>query len=318
MKTLFFLFAILICSSGYTKNALVIILGQLRASEITYENIKANLIDNLNADLAICVGVNRTFNFNDPFYKFSKYKFLYPEYNDYAMPLDLCFHDLYKFSAYDSGCVNWREYQEINGNFLGGTSDLKKTDLIRGGSGGVLIFYRWMLLNQLIKHDILEKYDYFIITRSDFFYLIPHPSLDVFSPENLYFPDGEHYGGVTDRHVVLPRKFVKSYLNILESMMDAKKKYKNELLIHTDLNIESLIKFHLQKEECWEKSRFFPYIMFTVRNPSTSTRWSVGDYSESLGYFIKYRSEFDMAVKHKEDLEKEGVDCNIFYKTRIN
>ena len=53
---LFFLIAMLISSLSYGKEkTLVVILAETRAHELTYKNIKENLIDIVEADLAVCI-----------------------------------------------------------------------------------------------------------------------------------------------------------------------------------------------------------------------------------------------------------------------
>ena len=42
---------------------------------------------------------------------------------------------------------------------------------------------------------MLDRYDWFLITRSDMMYPIPHPDLDLFSPEYVWVPAGERWGG---------------------------------------------------------------------------------------------------------------------------
>ena len=58
-------------------NTLVIILSETRAHELTFTNFKKNVIDELNADLCLCIGFNSNYNYDNPFYKLAKYKFLY-------------------------------------------------------------------------------------------------------------------------------------------------------------------------------------------------------------------------------------------------
>ena len=56
---------------------LVIILAETRAYELTFDNFKKNVIDRLDADLCLCIGIKSDYNYNNPFYTLAKYKFLY-------------------------------------------------------------------------------------------------------------------------------------------------------------------------------------------------------------------------------------------------
>jgi hypothetical protein len=66
------------------------------------------------------------------------------------------------------------------------------------------------------------------VTRSDFIWNIPHPDTKLLNENHIYIPDGEKYGGVTDRHTIIPAKYVETYLNIIED--ELKYSLKNKLL----------------------------------------------------------------------------------------
>ena len=53
---------------------LVVILSETRASELTFDSFKKNVIDELNADLCLCIGVKSDYDYNNSFYNLAKYK----------------------------------------------------------------------------------------------------------------------------------------------------------------------------------------------------------------------------------------------------
>ena len=63
---------------------LVVILSETRASELTFRSFKQNVIDELNADLCLCIGVKPDYDYNNPFYQLAKYKFIYDEPDDFG------------------------------------------------------------------------------------------------------------------------------------------------------------------------------------------------------------------------------------------
>jgi hypothetical protein len=73
---------------------LVIILSETRASELTFDNFKQNVIDELEADLCVCIGVKANYDYNNPFYQLAKYKFLYDEPDDYGDAFDYAYNIL--------------------------------------------------------------------------------------------------------------------------------------------------------------------------------------------------------------------------------
>lgn len=371
---------------------LVIILSETRASELTFDSFKKNVIDELNADLCVCIGVKPDYDYNNPIYQLAKYKFLYDEPHDFGdafeyayniisenKPKYECLHNVnalygklqnpqqssenityygnienFNVNDYDDdevvlhtkdfqdnvwknqvyGMKNsnntnlvsqknvitykkplyWREFLKVKDQFLGGVNDSHNQ---HPGSAGILIFFRWFLLKNLIDNDLINKYDKFIITRSDFIYQLPHPKVEHMNNNCIWIPDCEHYGGYTDRHVVLSKNNIESYLNILNNLVLRSNEYFIKMKGRNNWNLEMLIKFHLEQNNVLHFVKEFPYVMYSVRNINGTTRWSQGDYSNKLGYYIKYRSEYDKSSNYKNEFEKSTLTIDEFYKKHI-
>jgi len=73
---------------------LVIVLSETRGSELTFDNFKTNVIDELEADLCVCIGVKRDYDYNNPFYKLAKYKFTYDEPDDFGDAFDYAYNSI--------------------------------------------------------------------------------------------------------------------------------------------------------------------------------------------------------------------------------
>jgi hypothetical protein len=372
---------------------LVVILSETRAHELTYDNIKINLIDELNADLCLCIGVKPDYDYNNPFYKLAKYKFTYDEPNDFGDAFEYAYNmissnkpkyeclkninalygeiqkpqqsteninyygneetitniddfkdntivihtndfpdDLWKNQVYGiknndntnlisqenvityKKHLHWREFLKIKDQFLGGVKDKYNQ---HPGSAGILIFFRWFLLKNLIENDLINKYDRFIITRSDFLYQLPHPKVELMNENCIWIPDCEHYKGFTDRHVVLSKKNIEPYLNILNNFVLKSNDYFFKMKNYNEWNLEQVIKFHLEQNNLLHLVKEIPYIMYSVRNNNGSTRWAKGNYSNELGYYIKYQSEYDKSSYYKNEFKILDLDIDEFYKKKI-
>jgi hypothetical protein len=70
------------------EKTLVIIIAETRAHEFSYPSFKKNLLDNLDADLALCIAKNEWENTNNPYYKSAKYIWTYDEPEDWGSALD--------------------------------------------------------------------------------------------------------------------------------------------------------------------------------------------------------------------------------------
>lgn len=306
----------LISISSYAdeKKTLVIILAETREHQITYENFNKNVLQPLHADLAVCIGVRDSYVYENPFYQNATYRFCYPEPEDYGIAFEEAYQTILAENPSISNPFYWRHFLKLKDQFLGGIKDKFNE---HKGSGAILIFYRWFLLHNILQNDVLNKYDFFVITRSDFIYTLPHPSMHLLSENHIYIPNGEGYGGITDRHVILPKKFLISYLDILNKMVTHGNEYYTKMRSHKNWNLEQFIKFHLLESSVWNQVQFFPYIMYSVRSEEGTTRWSTGTYSSKHGYYIKYLSEYKLALHNRLLFEKERRSLDDFYKAHI-
>lgn len=367
---------------------LVIVLSETRASELTFNSFKKNVIDELNADLCVCIGVKPDYDYNNPFYQLAKYRFTYNEPDDFGDAFEYAYNiltqnrpkyeclknvnglfgkihhpeqttdnisyygeaidqvdifnddeivvhtnefpdDLWKNKVYgikhsDNVLVHqenvttykkslyWREFLKIH--FLGW--GVKGAITEHPASSGILIFFRWFLLKQLIDNGLIEQYDRFIITRSDYIYQLPHPKVDLMS-DNIWIPDSEQYGGYTDRHVILSKNTIVPYLNIFNNMVIRSNEYFMNMIIK-DWNLEQLIKMHLEKNNVIHLVKEFPYIMYSVRNINGTSRWAQGDFSPELGYYIKYSTEYSKSCFYKNLFQQSGLTIDEFYKCLYN
>jgi hypothetical protein len=366
-------------------NTLVIILSETRAYELTFDNFKKNVIDELNADLCLCIGVKPDYNYNNPFYNLAKYKFLYDEPDDFGDAFEYAYNilcenrpkyellkninalycntnnleninfygnienikniddfnddeivihtnefedELWKnqifgiknsynnlviqenVNTFKKG-IHWREFLKVKDQFLGGIKDKYNE---HPGSAGILIFFRWFLLKNLIDNDLINKYDRFIITRSDYIYQLPHPKLSLMNEKNIWIPDSEDCGGFTDRHVILSKTNIGSYLNILNNFVFRSNEYFMKLKNYNSWNLEQLIKFHLKQNNIIHLVKQLPYVMYTVRNINGSTRWANGYYSNELGYYIKYATEYEKSSYYRNEFIRSKLNIDDFYK----
>jgi hypothetical protein len=371
---------------------LVIVLSETRAHELTFEGFKKNVIDELNADLCLCIGVKPDYDYNNPFFQLAKYKFLYDEPEDFGDSFEDAYNiitknrpkyeklshvnslhgklqhpkqsnenvtyygnadnisniifndedeivvytneyqdDLWKNQVYGvkksdnvltaeenvimyKKPLYWREFLKIKDQYMGGVKDAENE---HPGSAGILIFFRWFLMKNLIDSDIINKYDRFIITRSDFIYQLPHPKLDLMDEKNIWIPDAEHYCGYTDRHVILSKANIEIYLSIFKNMVLRSNEYFFTMQNYL-WELEGLIRFNFIKNDVLHLVKEFPYVMYAVRNINGSTRWSEGDYSNELGYYIKYQSEYDKSTYYKNEFEKSDLTIDEFYRKCIS
>lgn len=265
---------------------LVIILAETRGHDLTWENNVQNFIGPLNADLSLCVGYREGYDrLKDPFYKNAKYTIEYNEPKDYS--------EAYNIAAkfYGKEKDSWRKILQVKDQLFGGIKDLHNE---HRGAGGLLIFYRWLFIHTFPQSK-LDDYDRFIITRSDFFYKFTHIPLGCLDPHYIWIPEGENYGGITDRHMIVNRADLHSCLNFLEKIITDTDNLLIEMTsMDTNWNIEKFLMFQMKKNNLYSKIRIFPRSMFTVRGAHHTSRWDNDPklFLKEHNFYVKYIAEY--------------------------
>lgn len=249
------------------KKYLVILAGSPRGGIAAWESLNKYVLKYLDADLAVCYGS-----------KFSNHETKYIE-------------NLAKFKWIFDEPDNWREYYEKNfvGNWeelflLGEDLGLSGIDN-KNGSGAIVCGLKHFILSNY--SDEILKYEKIIYTRFDQMYT-DYPFK--FNEDHLYIPEGEDYGGICDRFIAMPSKYIKSYLNICN--------YINEpsSLEGKLFNCEGLHLSYLKNQNLDSKVLRIPRFQFTVSTENDKTRWRVGLYKLHFTKLIlKYPEEFIMA-----------------------
>jgi hypothetical protein len=262
-------------------SVLVVVVGTTRAWELSWESLSANLLDELDADLALCVG-DRDEGPN-PFYERAMQIWRVHEPDDWA-------------EAYDEavGDSSWRALLEPGDALFGGIRD---TPHPQPGMVALLIYMRWFLRGCLEGSGALESYDWLVMTRSDFLWPLPHPDLHTLSDRRLYLLDGEQYGGVSCRHVVLPRRLAGRFLQLYDPVFEDPERLALQLerwryvAGWSFLNLERFQAARLDDLGLRRRIGYLPYVPYAVRAPGGPTGWSTGVLDPDRGFYVKYPSE---------------------------
>ena len=284
------------------KSTLVIILSETRGHEHTFNLFKSNLLDVLQADLCLCIADNHREEKKNPFYQNAKYIWVYKEPFDWGDAFD----DAQSIEGYKG---NWRKLLEVKNQWLGGI----KGKEAHPGSAGILLFFRWFLKKSIIDNQILDLYDRFVVTRSDFVHRIPHVPIEFLDPNFVWIPDGEDYGGFTDRHIVAHRRDIIDVLSITDPIIANPDDLYSKMIHSKNWNLEKYIKFSFRQLGLTSKVRRFPYTMYSIRTVDGHTRWKKGTFIKKFGYYIKYLEEYESfflvskIIKKAEDWTVDNI-----------
>lgn len=265
---------------------LVIVLSETRAYKHTYDRFKQHVLDRLDADLALCVA-DRVVNLVDnPFYVRANYTWVFPDLEDWGDAFDIVYRTKYLRTG-----AKWRDILSVGDQFMGGIKNQPHK-----GSAGILLFMRWWLRQRLAEMTV--QYDWYVVTRSDYYYLHPHPTYIFNSTDTIWIPEGEDWGGVTDRHAVLPNNLVNTWLDFVDTLMtdpQAMIAAMRRVRPRDGWNLEAVLKWRLEANGVYNRVRRFKQGMFTVRDSKTRTRWSTGKWDPALKLYVKYPEEYKRA-----------------------
>ena len=288
-----------------SEKTLVIILAETRSWELTYDSFEKNLLVPYNADLCLCVARNDREVTNNPFYKKAKEIFTYEEPENWCSAFDhASSRNTGKVSGWERFLLlgkNWNEFSF----FLGGLDYPTK---YVPGSGAILLFFRWFLRNCIKNPELFWEYDRFIITRSDYMYTTPAIPLELLSNDRIWIPEGEDYGGMTDRHIICNNVQLMNILSIADPVINNDDALFHDLLSlqNEKWNLEWYVKYMFDRLNISPFISRYPYTMYTVKSPDEKTRWSNGMFNEELGYNIKYPSEYKRATIAKKIFNVHG------------
>jgi hypothetical protein len=253
-------------------------MAETRAWEISSQSLFENVLDALGADLALCVGDHEDPN---PLHERAKFVWRAKEPDDWG-----------EFYDRKAGGPGWRILLEPTAQLFGPIEP-------EVASGAIVQYYRQFLKESIERAGIVDDYDWLIVTRSDLLWPITHPSTGHLSDRHLYALDGEGYGGIGDRHLIVPRRFVPRFLEVPDPIFSdphGLKRQLDRISVAQDwpiLNCERFLAARLKALGLSGNLRFLPYVPFAVRAPGGATRWMEGVLDEDHGYYVKYPTELE-------------------------
>src|SRR5262245_939932 len=100
------------------ERVLVCLLASTRAHQLTFPSFKRNVLDELNADLALARPINET-NYNtNRYWQHANYRWTAPDFRDVGRLFDLAQHTLCR--QYNVSAPDWRPMLQIKGIWQGG------------------------------------------------------------------------------------------------------------------------------------------------------------------------------------------------------
>jgi hypothetical protein len=272
-------------------STLVVLLGNARGGEETWQSMFRHVLEPLQADLALAFG--HLASLNNSLAGRAKHVWITQEPDDWG--------DVIDEAAAKAGvsAARWREACRVNrfGLYSPAACAIDPTR----DSGAIIFGLRHRLL---VEHAAaLRQYDWIVLTRSDFFYICDHPDISAMvadrNSRTLLVAEGESYGGYTDRHHVFRSSMLTEGLGVLTWLAA----HANDSEVTRQANPERALRIS------WEQQgvsvRLLPRLFFTVRATGDMSRTAnqarlAREWQPLFGHpqlELKYPAEFIGALK---------------------
>lgn len=265
---------------------LVCVIGSIRGGVDAWNSLIEHVLTPLDADLALftCRRDDKTI-----LHKKAKYDWSFTDPEDWGDQLNrVCAECGVPENEWHESARR-TSYESLWGGVMLDGAMLK-------GSGAIIMLLRDMLLQKL---STLKHYEKIIITRSDHLYFFDHPELTC---NDIDIPIGEDWWGVTDRHHVVDRSIIETYLCIVKWWMQNLEFVERSIPKHH--NPEQLLAVYF-KTIGFAVNRS-PRCMASVSLRDDFTRWKVATVKVP-GYenlFLKYPHEYFSHMKQTAGKKK--------------
>ena len=250
---------------------LIVIIGNLRGGKDAFRSTMAACKGSGDNLLALVVPQEQSHT-HHYWFRGATNSMLFTEPSDWEWTMD----------EYGTG---WRKLSHLKSNWLGPCAGQQ-------GSAGILLWCR-RRLSDCVPAIMKKGYDRMIVTRSDQLWAdyIPEDTGD-----GLTVPNGEWYGGITDRLHIVSAKWVPEYLSAIRDIWDRPETVMPILARHADtINIEKAL-FHL----LWRIPLYrIPYRTVCIKEPEDNNRWwSDCLPCDRLKKVVKYSSEYKLVCEN--------------------
>jgi len=274
---------------------LVVLYGQIRGDSVVHKSMIHNLLEPWKADLALLAPIT-----SDALVKEAKYIWNVSESDDWSDVLD---EIPSASSEWQNACQQLQSSTADRGPlFLSGIGDC----LTPKAKQGLNLAFRYLAQKYILEHNLKEKYDWFVFTRSDFLYLCKVPPLNSLSENCVSIPHGHDYGGFNDRFHVMRSDIVLEALNVSVDLVQNWHLYSKRPCPNRLCNVEGVLKRHFAKiglnvcrlnhpgvlvHQVLGSSQTLRYLIRANRSTKDSA------YLKKKGYIAKYPREIEWAKK---------------------
>eukprot|EP00667_Euglena_gracilis_P006495 EG_transcript_6544 len=293
------------------KKTLVVSIGLVRAYRITWHTFEREVLnpEHLGGPVDLAIATPSGFDTEaekETNHFFQRAKYVWEVHNPPGNNYRHYFNEISRacfnrtFSPQDAAIIG----AKFPGNFLG-----LITEANHEWGGAALLFFKWLALQQLLFLKLLPQYRYVVLTRSDFVWTGPHPSLEPLKPKHVLIPTGSDWDGINDRHMAMTAADAPSILSLCERLIDRPSQQVIDSLLaegfrpgtYGNYNSESYLRWWLASH-CIEAQRFpsRAYIVWDRQQPGSTGKFHVPFVPRPTKLMVipKYPDEYDEAMRN--------------------
>jgi hypothetical protein len=256
--------------------------GQLRAIDVIIDNLKNFLINPLNADV-----------------------YVYAQYSNSSTDDNINLFDtdnkeLYYSSDITKTFINYKELENKNNHF----NYLSNTHL--------KVYENFYKIYQKYGDIFEQNYDYIILSRTDYYHMIPFPDIIKLYEKNdlIWSFEGHEYGGINGTLLCVPSKYIKDCLcctyNILQDTNNI------TFLNNQNLNVETYFKIAFEKYN-FNFGTIQPSAFITASGFNELSTWGNIQYHEPYNIFYKYEYQFNDACNTRIQYDTNEYKWSYIY-----
>eukprot|EP00199_Chlamydomonas_sp_CCMP681_P001397 CAMPEP_0119103700 /NCGR_PEP_ID=MMETSP1180-20130426/2084_1 /TAXON_ID=3052 ORGANISM="Chlamydomonas cf sp, Strain CCMP681" /NCGR_SAMPLE_ID=MMETSP1180 /ASSEMBLY_ACC=CAM_ASM_000741 /LENGTH=682 /DNA_ID=CAMNT_0007088269 /DNA_START=215 /DNA_END=2263 /DNA_ORIENTATION=- len=294
-----------VASAMRSGDVLLIVIGTPRGGNVAWKSLHTHVLMPLQADLLIYFGktdpTSEHNNISLAYWKnlhdMAQYVFYEQEHDDWGVVLDQA------SLGQDSRPADWLPLCKFGPQWLGG---VKRGCNHQAGSA-IQLGFKYLVQQKLISTGLINRYDNFIYSRADFLYGCKYPPISTLDAHSIWIPEGEDYGGLEDRHMVMSRANILVALNVTHAIMSEPNRW-IKLLQTTDAgpagwNPEKILLLYYTHTQ-GVRVRRFKHPAFLVKGVADSARWLHGD-----GSLLPPPLDTTLRVKYQNELRNSQDGC---------
>ena len=171
------------------------------------------------------------------------------------------------------------------------------------GPGAAALAYKHLILEYVLRLELVHRYDWFIITHADHLHLCPLGPTSLLDSSKVYIPEGERFGGYSDRLMYVPARYIIQVLNVTSAFFGEWQLVLDDILQPQSsrrvYNVEIIHMLYFQRIqlplERFQPTAFAVRRLHDVSSDYEGKRLALDNFTNNFGLLVKHKLEYKQA-----------------------